>query len=245
MKSILKIFLPAVMAALLTGAAPVRADVRAEIREATGGFRDITLTGKVTYANVKELKKIGKDFPKSYEIKDTLIRFKSPDKMRVEGKLGMLRVIMIINSDKKAFFVPSLKYSDKEDITGKPHKKQGELDIGIITESLWAEYVVAGADQDDSSGSSVHRIRFTRTNSPNENMLVWLDGRDFRLLKLEKYDRGNVLRSRTIYLNHQRHEGIWVPAKINLYNSDGKLAATSVYRGVRVNKGLADSLFRI
>jgi hypothetical protein len=91
------------------------ADVRGQVKAATKGLKDITLTAKVVYGNKKELSKIGKDFPKSYDFKTTTVKYKAPDKMKVEGKLGMVGVTIIINGCFKAYRVPALHISKKED----------------------------------------------------------------------------------------------------------------------------------
>src|SRR5665647_1490558 len=126
-----------VMSIAFTASSAQSADVRAKIREATHGFKDVTITAKVLYTNHDELKKIGKDFPKSYEFKTTTIWYKAPDQMRIEGKLGLVKMAMIMNDHYKAISVPSIHYSRKEDISDDPHKRQTDFDLGIVTESLW------------------------------------------------------------------------------------------------------------
>jgi outer membrane lipoprotein-sorting protein len=39
--------------------------------------------------------------------------------------------------------------------------------------------------------------------------------------------------------------GVWVPTRIEVYNGEGRLAAVTQYKQVKVNTGLSESLFRI
>jgi|GEM_PF-505507 len=230
---------------LLSAASELSADVRTEIRQATKDFRDITLTCKVLYANHAELRKIGKDFPKSYEFKTTTVRYKAPDKMKMEGKLGLVQVIVVINGDKKAVKVPSLHITKKENISKAPHKRQGDLDIGILTEQLWFDYIVTGVSIEQSSEGEVCKLSFVRSNARNKKMVLWADTKTWKLLKLEKYEDDGRLKSRYIYSNHKRVGCIWVPCHVDVYNGDGKLAASTMYTDIRVNSGIPDSEFNI
>ncbi|HEY3297839.1 MAG TPA: outer membrane lipoprotein-sorting protein [Armatimonadota bacterium] len=230
-----------VIAAVLITGSSAQADVREQVKAATHHFRDICVTCKVAYSNQRELQKIGKDFPKSYELKSSTAQYKYPDKMRVEGKLGLLKVVMLINGDMKLFVIPTVRYRDKENIKGKPHKRQTELDLGIVTESLWSDYIVT---QVEDLGAE-YKIVFVRSNSKNKNLVCWLDSKTLRMMKLEKFENDGGLKSRYIYSNHKEYQGIWVPGRIDVYNEDGKLAATTVYEKVSVNSGIPDSVFNI
>ncbi|MHB0913381.1 MAG: outer membrane lipoprotein-sorting protein [Armatimonadota bacterium] len=221
------------------------ADVRAKVRDATDGFKDIRLTCKVLQANQKELKKIGKDFPKSYEFKSSKVLFKAPDKMKMEGKLGVVKVRMVINGDQKAIVVPAVHYSDKENIAGEPHKRQTELDIGIVTESLWKDYRVIDTDEEKGSDGPIYRITYVRTNATDKKQVAWIDARTLKLLKVDKYESDGKLESRYLYMKHQKVGCIWVPTRIEVYNCDNKLAGVTAYEDIKVNTGIPDSEFRL
>ena len=217
-------------------------DIRSRICQATHGFKDITLTAKVIYANQNELKKIGKDFPKSYEFKSTTVRFKAPDKMKMEGKLGMVKASIVINGDRKATVIPSVHYSKKENIAGEPHKRQTDLDIGIVTGSLWQDYIVLDSDTEGST----YKITFARENSRDNKHICWIDSKTLKLLKVEKYDSGGNLKSRYIYSKHSLIDGlVWVPGRADVYNCEGKLAGSTGYENIKVNTGIPDSVFKI
>jgi len=223
-----------------------RADVKSAISQATRGFRDVTLTCKVLYANHAELKKIGKDFNKSYEFKSTTVRFKSPDKMKMEGKLGLIKAVVVINGDRKATILPAIHYSKKENIRDKPHKRQTDIDIGIVTGSLWQDYTVTSAVEERGANGPVYKITFVRENSHEKKHICWVDAKALKLLKVEKYESDGSLKSRYIYSKHSLIDGdIWVPGRIDVYNQDGKLAGTTTYENISINTGIPDSVFKI
>jgi outer membrane lipoprotein-sorting protein len=217
---------------------------KSAVIKATHKFRDITLTCKVLYANQAELKKIGKDFGKSYEFKSTNVYFKKPDKMKIEGKLGMLGAKIIINGNRKATIIPGLHISKKENIADEPHKKQTDLDLGIISDSLWRDYIILKVEREKTTTRNIYRVTFVRPNSREKRLVAWLDSSGFKLLKLEKYESDGTLKVRYIYSHHIFVDKlIWIPCRIDVYSPDGKLAGTTVYENIKVNTNIPDSEF--
>ncbi len=221
------------------------ADVKSRVSEATRGFRDVTLTANVLYTSLPELRKIDKDISKTYEFQTTTIYYKAPDKMKIEGKLGLVKVALTMNDHYKAISIPSLHYSKKEDITGKPHKRQTDFDIGILSDSLWKDYVVSDVDTVKDGSNEIYRITFERANSKKKRSVAYVDTDSLKLLKLESYANDGDLKSRSLYSNHTKVDGIWVPQRVDLYSPSGKLAASTAYENIKVNTGLPDSLFKI
>ncbi len=223
----------------------VRADLRARIKEATSGFKDATVTCKVLSTNRNELQKIGKDFSKSYEFKNTTVWYKAPDKMKVEGNLGMVKVCMIMSDKYKCISVPSLHLSKREDISDDPHKRQTDFDMGIITESLWLDYIVTDTEIEKSGDKEIAKITFIRDNSREKKLVAWVDVDSLKLLKVDKYESNGALKSRLIFSGHVKYGSIWVPGRVDVYSPSGKLAASSGYEGIKVNTGLSDSMFKM
>ncbi len=220
-------------------------DVRSEVRAATKGFKDITLTAKVVYGNKKELAKIGKDFPKSYDVETTTVKYKAPDKMKVAGKLGMLGITIIRNGCFKVYRVPSLGIGKKQDCTKEPHQLQGDLDIGILTEQLWRDYIVEDARVEKASSDVLYKITFIRSNSKEKHITCWVEAKTCKLLKLEKYESDGSMNSRYVFSKHKHIGAIWVPTRIDVYNRDNKLAGASEYSNIKVNSGIPDSEFKL
>ena len=222
------------------------ADVKAKVCDATRGFRDITLTARVLYTSLPELKKIDKDISKTYEFKTTTISYKAPDQMKIEGKLGLVLVSLTMNEHYKSIRIPSLHYSKKEDISDEPHKRQTDFDIGIVSASLWRDYIVTDVDTEGDGNDAVYRVTFIRQSSDKKkHSVAYIDADSLKLLKVESFTKEGTLKSRCLYSNHVKLDGIWVPRRADLYGPSGKIAASTAYENIKVNTGLSDSLFKI
>ena len=229
-----------VLAAICLSSA-ANADLRSLTREKTSCLKDISLTARVVNANKDELRKISKDFPKSYEFKTSTISFKCPDKMKMEGKLGMVHGSITINGDWK---ITRFIVKQKENIKNEPHKRQSEFDIGIFTDSIWSDYIVKDTDLQKGSSGNVYRVTFVRSNSRERKIACWVDADTLKLQKVEKYNSDGSLKARYIYSCHSHINGIWVPGRVDVYNCDGKLAGATEYENIRVNAGIPDSEFK-
>lgn len=223
-------------------ATPAGADVRGKIEQATRGLKDLTITGKVTYCNMDALRKIGQDFQRSYEIKSTTVQYKSPDKFKISGKLGMISGYIVINGDSK---VTHFIFSQRENIKDKPHKRQADFDMGVVSESIWRDYVVTSAETDKIAGEPMFRISMVRSNARDKKIICWVDAENIRLVKVEKFEDDGTLKSKFVYSGHKKVDCVWVPTRVDIYNGDGEHAATSTYDNIKVNTGIPDSVFKI
>lgn len=221
-------------------------DLKIRAEQATQGLKDLSLTCKVTYCNMQELKKVSKDFTQRYEIKTSTLMYKSPDKIKMEGKLGLIKMKMVINGDKKAFIIPAVGYNKKENIKNKPHKRQSDLDIGMFSDSLWRDYIVNKVEIEKGENGSVYKLTFCRENAKSRKMICWVDADSLKLLKQENFESDGRRIVRYVYSNHKRVDNcIWVPSKIDVYNNDEKLAGTIEYEDIEANTGISDSEFKL
>ncbi len=218
-------------------------EIRSRIKQGTSCFDDITLESRIVTSNMKELRKIGKDFANSYEFKTVTIRYKNPYKMRADSKLGMVGFSMIIDGNEKGFRIP-IRGWVKENIREDPHKRQTEFDLGIITDSLWRDYVVQDARVENSGDDAMYKIVFAWSNSLKKKRICWVDADDLKLLKLQTFESDGRPIATYVYSNHKRVSGIWVPSRIDVYSRDKKLAGTTLYEKVKINTGIPDSAFR-
>ena len=216
-------------------------NIKDELQAATAKFRDLTATFVSTYTNKNELSKMGKSYARSYEFKEAKLFFKDPDKFKMEGKLGMIRMEYIIAGDIRVFRVPSLHISKKEDLSKKGGKKQTCIDVGMITDGIWKTFDVRLIGED----SGTYVIDIAPPEDPDFRQRIWVDCKDLYMCKREQYDRKGRLRARYLFKNHKRVDGvIWVAGKTEMYNRSGGLAGISELRDIKVNDGVADSEFR-
>jgi outer membrane lipoprotein-sorting protein len=221
-------------------------DIKTKAASAVKGLKDLTLTCIVTYSNPKELKKISKDFSKRYEFKKSTIKYKSPDMFKMEGSLGLIKGRIVFNGDRKALVIPGIGVNKKDDLKKDPHKRQSDLDIGIFSDSLWKHYIVKNAETVPGANGAEYKITFVRSNAKSKNITCWVTSDTMKLRKLEKYESDGSMKSRFIYTDHKKiNNSIWIPMKINIYNGNGKLAASTEYKDVKINTGISNSEFKL
>lgn len=231
--------LPVVCAGAIT-----EQEFRARVVEATKGFQDITMVGTVSHSNKKALAKIDPAYSRIYDFRSASVSFRYPDKLRMEGKLGMVKFEYIVNGGVKVFRAPTVRISKKEDYSDDPAKTQNALDVGLVTPSLWSNRRVEIQDDPDAHACGEIKLRLYW---PKGDMiyLAWVDAKDLYLKRFEKRDAQNVLQVKVVYSEPVKAGGvIWMPTKVEVYAPDGEKAGESEMRDIKVNTGLQDSLFQ-
>jgi outer membrane lipoprotein-sorting protein len=218
-------------------------ELRNRVAEATKGFQDLTMVGTVVYKNRKALAKIESAYSMLYDFKCAGIFFKYPDKLRMEGKLGMVSFEYIVNGSTKIVRAPSVRINKKKDYSDDPAKTQDALDIGLITPSLWQRRKVELVNDPDATanGELKLRLRWPKGDTIHH---VWIDAQDLYLKRFEKRDAQGRLQIKVVYSDPKRFDGvIWVPTRVEVFGPDGEKAGVSEVSDVKVNIGLPDSLF--
>lgn len=193
------------------------------------------------YANQKELNKIGKSYARSHEFKKAKITFKDPDKLKMEGTVGMVKIQYIICGETRIVRIPSLRYSKRENLSDEPGKAQTSLDVGAITDGLYDTHNVKhiGTEED------VLIFQLNRKGDDRWNQKIWVENKTFKLLKREKYRKNGLLKARYCYKDHHNVDSvIWIPFRTETYTPAGKLAGASELKNVKVNEGVLDSIFK-
>ena len=88
------------------------------------------MTAAVTYKNKRALAKVEESFTRLYEFKTAKVTAKSPDKLKTEGRLGMLSFTYIVNNTTRIVRVPTIRVNKKDEYKNEPSKLQDLLDIG-------------------------------------------------------------------------------------------------------------------
>ena len=218
-------------------------ELKDKIEQASKNLKDISMVGNVTYQNKKALAKVDSNYARLYEFKTANVAYKLPDKLRIEGKLGMVKFEYIINGGIKLFRAPTLRMNKKEDYSKDPAKLQNALDLALLTPTLWQDRKIEIVE--DAEACSNGEIKLClRWPKGDMAYYVWIDAQNLWLKKLEKRDGQNNLRLKVLYSNPQKvGDVIWMPTKVELYSSEGEKAGVSEYSNIKVNTGLADSLF--
>jgi outer membrane lipoprotein-sorting protein len=210
------------------------------------GLKDLTLDAQRLKASQKELRKINKDFGQSFRVKSSTIQLKEPMMLRVVGEYDGTKVEYVIKDGKKVYKMPhsGLKYSD--DIAKKPGKRQTALDFGLLTPPLFDSFFTAKyIRKDRRSGHQVFDLTYVSSLKDGTRHRVWIDPAKKFTSKREWYSQvdGRLMATFT-YEDPKQFGAIWMPTKLTVHNSDNKLAGQTAYKNIKVNSGLASSLFK-
>lgn len=240
----MSLLLSAVVASTL--AAPVQ-DVRSL---AQSGFRDATFTAQVADANQRELQKINKDFANSYRFKSSKVWMKEPLMLRMESVVDDTQIFFIVNGSKRLVRVPRAGISQRENLAKAPGKRQTPLDFGLLTPSLFVNFFTGKFVREEARGDFAGDMVFDLTYVPSlddtTRHRVWIDPKMRFTTKREWYSQnGGFLVATFTYSEPKQVGGVWMPTRVTVRNADGKVAGSSVYKDLKVNTGLADTLFKV
>ncbi len=216
---------------------------REKLKKTTDSFNDMRATLVVTSSNKRELEKMGKSFAETYQIKKASITFQSPDAFRVEGDLGMMKVQFITTGNTRTIRIPTVRFKKVEDISNEMDKKMTALEVGVVSDSLWEFFKVSLFEKEPGESNSTVYVLKLQNGKSNKSQLIWVDGTDFRLLQHDRVKDDGTIKMKSVYSEHVNIEGIWIPTHTEVYNSEGKLAATTTLRNIVVNDGLKPNVF--
>jgi hypothetical protein len=229
---------------VVTGAARAEEALRDFVQT---DLRDFTASGVLVQKNDAVLNKIGRNFAQGYRVRESLIWYKEPLKLRVDAKAGFLSVRYVINGDRKATQVPALHINKVKSIVGHPGEAQGMLDSGVLTPAFLANSVASRfVGRQELDGHTVPVFEFWYTaDKLSRHHLLWIDPEKRIILRHDVDDRHGHPWVRYVWKQPIQVGGIWVPTRLEVYSGDGHLAAVTRYTGVKANTGLSESLFRL
>lgn len=209
------------------------------------GFRDATFTARVRSGNQRELAKINRDFGLSYRFSYSNIQVKEPFKFRAESELEDTRLTFIQNGTTQRINTPV--YRGKQDLSRSPGRVRSMLEFGILTPSLFDNFFQAKFVRfDRQTGEAVFDITYVPRLDDSSRFRVWIDPEKKITTKREWYGQGRgELKATFFYEEPKRFEGVWLPTRSSVRNAENKVAGSLTYDNMRVNRGLADSLFNV
>lgn len=208
----------------------------------TDKIKDMTATLRVTEVDRAELKKIGGAFATTYSIKRMGVSYKQPNKARFEGKFLGASVFIVYNGDEKYFRTP-IK-TDKRNVHGQPGQKQTLMDLGIFAKDyLTTDWMPNFLRKE----GNLLVFKLSQRDSDNKSHeIVWVNPKNAIITKRMAYNGENVLQKELRFTNpKQIRPGIWVPTRIEIYNTSGKLGAAQTIEDIKVNLGVSDDVFLI
>lgn len=228
---------------IIAASADDLADLRANLSKQSSTFKDMKATLTMAQSNRRELEKMGKVFAESYQFKKADILFKAPGKLKMNGELGMLKAEFITTDTKRLVRVPTMRFKKSEDISKSPEIQMTPLDVGVVTDAIWNLYKVKLVRMEKNDNGGPVYVLGLSTPSSKKSQMIWVDGGDFKLLRRDRILDDGSLKVRTVFSEHKQTNGLWIPARAEVFNGDGKLAAVTETKNIQINIGVDDKEF--
>lgn len=211
------------------------------------GFRDASFTAFVVSGNPQELAKINRDFAQSYRFRSSMVRTKEPFMVRAESTVEDSSILFIVNGPRRLVRIPRSNINMRENLATKPGKRQTVFDFGFLTPSLFDDYYQAKFVRTDrATKDEVFDVTYVPRLKDGTRHRVWINPDRRLMVKREWYSQiDGRLMATFSYEDAKQFDGVWLPTRIVVRNSENKIAGTSRYDAVRVNSGLDTDIFRV
>ena len=209
------------------------------------GLKDVSFNISLTKRLPKELQKIDQSYVVQYsQLDSATFRGKEPFKLRIDAKSEDTAGFTIVNGGRKLISIPVLRIKSKSDVSRQPGQRQTMMDFVILTNAEAHQFLNAKFVRfDRESGNPVFDLTFPESLDYPVRHRVWLDKTAKYMVKREWYGLQGQLRATFLYLSPTTVKGITIPTVLRVMNSENKVAAESKYLNVKVNDGIADSVF--
>jgi outer membrane lipoprotein-sorting protein len=234
-----------IISVLIAAAAHVSADPASDLQKkataASTALKDLKATMVVTSINKNNAEEINPAFSDIGQFQKATIYYKHPGKYRAEGVAKGMAVAYVVNGHKLQIVIPGM-LKRTEDISQKAGKQRTTLDMGFITGSLWSENKVTYVGKE---GKNVKLKLTPKGSKSRRHELIWVDPGTLRLVRRQRYNSEGEFRARYVYSSFKNVGKLPIAQQAKVYAPDGGYVGTVEYRGLKVNTGLADSLFNL
>jgi len=209
-------------------------------------LKDLQMSVKSDSVRLGELRKINEDFANAYRFKTMQAYYKEPLMMRLESEVMSRKLTYILNGGIKLVSAPGKKI--REDVSNSPGKRQTLMDFGLLTPALMKQMRARFLKEDKLNGKAmfVFELGWAKGDDNTTRHHVWIDPQTKVTMKRVWYDRLGKLAATFEYKDPvEAAPGIWVPTKVEVYNSSNRFGGRTVQSNIQVNKGLSESLFTL
>ena len=223
--------------------APLSAQAAPSIQSLTSAnIKTLSASSEIVTENQEVLKTISGDIALAYRLHRGALTYEQPGKLRIDASIPHLATgYYIINGNQKLTVAPFVH--QVQDTTGAPGKRQSLLDFGFVPPELLTDYNATFLRRE--AGLLCFQLQ-PKQRGETEKDLVWIDPKTHITTQRYNYNRDGKLVKILRYVNPiQVAPGIYVPTRVELYNTQNQLAGATVYQNVRVNQPVSDSLFKI
>ena len=223
--------------------APLSVQAAPSIQSLTStNIKTMQASSEIVTENQDVLKTISGDIALAYRLHQGSMTYAQPGKLRIEATIPHLATgYYIINGNRKLTVAPFVH--NVQDTTGAPGKRQSLLDFGLVPPELLTDYNATFLRRE--AGLLCFQLQ-PKQRGETEKDLVWIDPKTHITTQRYNYNRDGKLTKILRYVNPvQVAPGIWVPTRVELYNTRSQLAGATVYQNVRVNQPVSETLFKI
>ena len=210
---------------------------------------DFSATMKVVQHDDRAGQKINKDFGLIYKLKgDIHLQYKEENKLRVDGRIGASNATLIVNGTKQYVRVPSVGLKETSDLGESPGKRKTLLDVGMLSSGYLAYTMSEFKRSAPINGvmCAVFRVSYRNKDLDTSHRMVWIDPKTKVTLKREEYSQEGKLNATYFYRDPKEiSPGLWFPSRIEVLNNEGQKAGETAYREIKVNQGIAETVFRL
>ncbi len=215
--------------------------ILAKVKKLEAPFVDVSLSVKVT-GDKNVLAEQEDKFEQVLNLKNSTIKYKKHNKVRVQGKLQGINVLAIQNGYMRR--LSGGIYNVKGDKKNDPGQRQNSLDLGMLSSAVWADNKVTVVSE--ANGVVMLKVDPIYGGNDKRHDNIWLDVKTLKLVKRERYNGKGELRNLFEYKEYyQVAPGYFMAIKYVGYNGKKKYMGTTTYTNIKVNQKLSDSLFKI
>ena len=223
--------------------APMAVQAAPSIQSLTStNIKTLQASSEIVTENQDVLKTISGDIALAYRLHRGSLAYAQPGKLRIDASIPhFLTGYYVINGNQKLTVAPFVH--KVQDTTGAPGKRQSLLDFGLVPPELLTDYNATFLRRE--AGLICFQLQPKQVGE-TEKDLVWIDPKTHITTQRYNYGRDGKLTKILRYLNPLLvAPGIYVPTRVELYNTQNKLAGATVYQNIRVNQPVSSSLFKI
>lgn len=218
-------------------------DFKARVETNTKDLKDISFKASVKDVNKELLKKIDNSYTKIMELKEARISLKFPDKIRIEGKIGLVKFEYICSDGYKIARAPKIGFKKRDNFSDDPSRLQGPFDVGIITPTLWQTRRVEVVDDAEAKSRGEIRLKLGWLKG-DMVYYAWVDAQNLWLKRLEKHTAQGEVKEIINYSDPKNLGGqLWIPTRCEVVTPEGAKVGASVLSDIKLNSGLQDSIF--
>lgn len=215
-----------------------------KIRSQCDSVKDASFVAQRTGIDRDELEKINRDFAAMFRLVRMDVKYKAPEKIRIDSKVGPAKLSLVVNGNTKYLKAPFKE--DRDDLKKYPDKRQSALDFGIVPGIVWSEWDARRVPDKKMEGTDCYVLKLThKWSSDSGSQLLYFERKTLKMVAREKFKEDGTIKMRNLYRDHSKFADAWLPQEIIVQNQTGKFGASLDLKNIKVNAGVDSSLFNI